>query len=91
MKDESLDLRAAVDHLRGSGVESPEAATAIAEGADVTVDLQKGTVSVDGGTAVAVPPLPPFMQAIIRQGGWMAYLQKSHLKKTYGPEGARGA
>ena len=67
-------------------VESPEASRAVAEGAHVTVDLQKGTVSVDGGPAVAVPPLPPFMQAIIREGGWMAYLEK-----TCGPKGARGA
>ena len=59
-------------------VESPEASEAISEGDAVKVDLLQGTVTIEGKKVVAVPQFPPFMQAIVREGGWMAYLQKIH-------------
>jgi len=59
VKDESLDLRAAVDHLRGSGVESPEAAVILGSGLASFAEGLDGRVSVDyddvpGGPAPAV-------------------------------------
>jgi hypothetical protein len=26
-----------------------------------------------------VPPFPPFMEGIVREGGWMPYLLKQHV------------
>jgi 3-isopropylmalate/(R)-2-methylmalate dehydratase small subunit len=57
-------------------VESPEAAGSISEGDMVAVDLTKGLVAGEDGKHIAIPPFPPFMQTIVREGGWMAYLKE---------------
>jgi 3-isopropylmalate/(R)-2-methylmalate dehydratase small subunit len=58
-------------------VESPEAAGSITEGDVVAVDLTEGFVAGQDGERIPIPPFPPFMQAIVREGGWMAYLKRT--------------
>jgi len=49
-------------------IESPEAAKAIANGDEVSVDFDKGEINT-GGQTFAVPPFPEFIQNIITHGG----------------------
>ena len=48
------------------------------EGDIVTVDLEKGEISLPRGAPVPITPFPPFMEAIVREGGWMRYLQAAY-------------
>ena len=47
----------------------------VQEGDTVTVDLEKGEITVPRGAPIPITPFPPFMEAIVREGGWMRYLQ----------------
>ncbi len=44
------------------------------EGDMLTVDLEKGCVTLPSGREIPVPPFPPFMERIVREGGWIASL-----------------
>jgi 3-isopropylmalate/(R)-2-methylmalate dehydratase small subunit len=53
------------------------AASAVKDGAKVTVDLSAGAVSADDGRAEqAGERLPPFMMAIIEDGGLVPHLKR---------------
>jgi 3-isopropylmalate/(R)-2-methylmalate dehydratase small subunit len=47
----------------------------VKEGDQITVDLKDGVVLLGSGRKLPVTPFPPFMERIIQEGGWMAYLQ----------------
>ncbi len=53
----------------------------VGEGDRLEVDLEAGRIRLPSGESVPVTPFPPFMQEIVRRGGWMLYLQ--------GPAGGR--
>jgi 3-isopropylmalate/(R)-2-methylmalate dehydratase small subunit len=57
-------------------VESPEAAAKIREGESIRIDLIKGVITCASGVQLSVSAFPPFMEAIINKGGWMAYLKE---------------
>jgi 3-isopropylmalate/(R)-2-methylmalate dehydratase small subunit len=57
-------------------VECPGIAAKVKEGDRLTVDLTGGVVILPSGERLAVPPFPPFMEGIVREGGWMPYLLK---------------
>jgi 3-isopropylmalate/(R)-2-methylmalate dehydratase small subunit len=52
------------------------------EGDHLEVDLDSGELVLPTGERRPVSPFPPFMQAIVEQGGWIPYLlsQKSAAK-----------
>jgi len=49
-------------------IESPEAVAAIKNGAEVSIDFDKGEITANGKT-FTVPSFPPFIQNIITHGG----------------------
>lgn len=55
-------------------VEVPGIASAVAEGETISVDLSQGSVQLASGRTVMFSPFPPFMEEIVRKGGWMPYL-----------------
>jgi len=59
-------------------IECPGIAAKVKQGDRLTVDLSAGTIVLPSGERLTVPPFPPFMEGIIREGGWMAYLAKQH-------------
>jgi 3-isopropylmalate/(R)-2-methylmalate dehydratase small subunit len=57
-------------------LESPEAAEKIEEGHNVKVDLSSGTIrNLTTGETYQAAPFPPFMQAIMDQGGLIGYVR----------------
>jgi 3-isopropylmalate/(R)-2-methylmalate dehydratase small subunit len=53
---------------------------AVAEGEELTVDLDGGTVTVGpSGRTLSFPPLPPFMTGILEAGGLIPYLKGRSL------------
>ena len=59
-------------------VECPGIQALVKQGDRVAVDLTAGVVVLASGERLAVPPFPPFMEGIVREGGWMPYLLKHH-------------
>jgi len=59
-------------------VECPGIQASVKQGDRVAVDLTAGVVVLASGERLAVPPFPPFMEGIVREGGWMPYLLKQH-------------
>ncbi len=59
-------------------VESPGAVEALEEGHTVAVDLNRGLITLSSGKEIAISPFPPFMQAIVEEGGWIPYLKKKY-------------
>lgn len=59
-------------------IECPGISAKVKQGDRLTVDLTVGTVTLPSGEKLSVPPFPPFMEGIVREGGWMAYLRKQH-------------
>ena len=59
-------------------VECPGIAAKVKQGDRLSVDLTAGVVILPSGERLPVPPFPPFMEAIVREGGWMPYLLKHH-------------
>jgi 3-isopropylmalate/(R)-2-methylmalate dehydratase small subunit len=57
-------------------IECPGISVKVKQGDRLTVDLTAGTVTLPSGEKLSVPPFPPFMEGIVREGGWMAYLRK---------------
>ena len=55
--------------------ESPEAAAALEEGAEIAIDADNGTVTdLGSGKVHRSQPVPPFMQDLVRAGGRINYL-----------------
>ena len=63
-------------------IECPGIASKVKEGEKVAVDLKNGVITLASGEKITVAPFPPFMERIVKEGGWMAY-----LKAQYGFEG----
>ena len=59
-------------------IECPGITAKVKQADRLTVDLTAGTVILPSGERLSVPPFPPFMEGIVREGGWMAYLAKQH-------------
>lgn len=59
-------------------VECPGIAAKVKHGDRLTVDLTAGEVVLPSGERLSVPSFPPFMEGIVREGGWMPYLLKQH-------------
>lgn len=57
-------------------VESPGAADAVADGDEVWIDYEDGTVEA-GGEAFPFEPYPPVMQRILDAGGLIPYLSET--------------
>ena len=58
-------------------IECPAAAAAIADGDEVSVDMDSGVISdVTTGETFTAAPLPPFVQEIVRCGGIANYVKK---------------
>jgi 3-isopropylmalate/(R)-2-methylmalate dehydratase small subunit len=64
-------------------LECPEAAAALQDGAEISVNLDTGEI-IDLGTAkhYASQPIAPFMQELLADGGLMAHLQKCLKEKS---------
>lgn len=57
-------------------VECPQAAAAIADGREVSVDLDTGVITdVASGASFTAAPFPPFMQGIIEAGGLVPFVR----------------
>ncbi len=57
--------------------EAPEAAAALNNGEEITVDLDTGEIVVPAtGARFKSQPIPPFMQELLADGGLMAHLKK---------------
>ena len=59
-------------------VECPGIGTKVKQGDRLTVDLTAGVVVLPSGERLSVQPFPPFMEGIVREGGWMPYLLNHH-------------
>ena len=58
-------------------IECPAAAAAIADGDEVSVDMDSGVISnVTTGETFTAAPLPPFVQEIVSCGGIANYVKK---------------
>ena len=58
-------------------IECPAAAAAIADGDEVSVDMDSGVIEdVTTGETFTAAPLPPFVQEIVRCGGIANYVKK---------------
>ena len=58
-------------------IEAPEAAAALAEGDQIEISLEEGTVRREGdGKAWAFSPIPDFMMDLVRAGGLMPWLRE---------------
>jgi len=56
-------------------IENAEAAAAVTDGDELTIDLQAGELRWSTGTVV-LPPQPPFVQEMIDSGGIVGWVQK---------------
>ncbi len=54
----------------------------VAEGAEIEVDADGGTIRIVGGKRdpLAIQPVPPFMQELIVDGGLMNHIAKGRMK-----------
>jgi len=55
-------------------IEIPGITKALAEGDAIDVDLSQGSVRLASGRTVQFSPFPPFMEQVVRHGGWVPYL-----------------
>jgi len=61
----------------------PEAFEDIAEGDEVEVTIETGSITnITQGTSYSAEPIPPFMQDIINHGGLMEYVAAQQSKPT---------
>jgi 3-isopropylmalate/(R)-2-methylmalate dehydratase small subunit len=65
-------------------VTCPGISPLVKEGESLSVDLRAGSITLPSGRVLEVPPFPPFMERIVREGGWMPY-----LAAAYGNAGRR--
>jgi 3-isopropylmalate/(R)-2-methylmalate dehydratase small subunit len=64
-------------------LESPQAAAEIAEGHEISVDMNTGVITdLTSGKTYKSQPIPPFMQELLADGGLMAHLKKGLEAKT---------
>ncbi len=57
--------------------ESPQAAAAIRDGQEISVDVDRGIITeLSTGGQYPSQPIPPFMQELLADGGLMAHLKK---------------
>jgi 3-isopropylmalate/(R)-2-methylmalate dehydratase small subunit len=57
--------------------ESPDAAQALENGHEISVDLDTGQITdLASGKVYPSQPIPPFMQELVADGGLMAHLKK---------------
>jgi 3-isopropylmalate/(R)-2-methylmalate dehydratase small subunit len=59
-------------------VECPGIAGKVKEGDTLSVDLSEGRIVLASGETLSVAPFPPFLERIVREGGWMAYLAAAY-------------
>jgi 3-isopropylmalate/(R)-2-methylmalate dehydratase small subunit len=63
--------------------ESPEAAAAIANGQEISVDMDTGVITdLTTGEKYISQPIPPFMQDLLADGGLMAFVKKQLEAKS---------
>jgi 3-isopropylmalate/(R)-2-methylmalate dehydratase small subunit len=63
-------------------LESPEASRALAEGDEVRVDLQAGTITrVGDGDVFPATPFPDFMRELMAAGGLIDYVRRKVQQK----------
>ena len=55
-------------------MEIPGIAAAVKDGEKISVDLAQGSVRLTSGQEMSFTPFPPFMEEIVRSGGWIPYL-----------------
>ena len=60
-------------------VEVPGISSRIKEGDRVEVDLLGGVISLASGEKIRITPFPPFMERIVKEGGWIPYLKAQYL------------
>jgi 3-isopropylmalate/(R)-2-methylmalate dehydratase small subunit len=61
--------------------ESGELWGLVENGMEIEVDAEVGLIRIAGATAtLPIPPVPPFMQALISDGGLMAHIAKGGMK-----------
>ncbi len=63
---------------------APQVYPLVEDGDPVSVDLAGGTVHLKDGGSVAAEPLPPFVLAIVREGGIVGYVRKYGRLPTEG-------
>jgi 3-isopropylmalate/(R)-2-methylmalate dehydratase small subunit len=61
-------------------VECPGILKLAREGETVAVDLAAGSLTLHAGKVIPITPFPPFMERIVREGGWMPYLKAAYGK-----------
>jgi 3-isopropylmalate/(R)-2-methylmalate dehydratase small subunit len=59
-------------------VECPGIGTAVKEGETIDIDLRTGIITPASGKIHHVTPFPPFMEKIVQEGGWIAYLRAQY-------------
>ncbi|MGI6096910.1 MAG: 3-isopropylmalate dehydratase small subunit [Dethiobacteria bacterium] len=63
-------------------LECPEAAKKLREGDEISVDLEKGLITVlDSGCSFQAAAFPPFMRELIAHGGLINYVSQRLLEK----------
>ena len=62
--------------------ESPELWDKVENGAEIEVDADKGLIRISGAPSgpLPIPPVPPFMQELIADGGLMNHIAKGRAK-----------
>lgn len=55
-------------------IECPGLVNRVKDGEKLKINLEEGAITLPSGEIMAIPPFPPFMQAIISHGGWLSYL-----------------
>ena len=58
-------------------IECEGVSRSVKEGDRLEVDLDAGVLTLPSGETRRISPFPPFMQAIVREGGWMPYLLRA--------------
>jgi 3-isopropylmalate dehydratase small subunit len=63
--------------------ESPEAAAALKNGQEISVDMDSGVITdLATGKKYSSQPIPPFMQQLLAAGGLMAFVKKDLEAKS---------
>ena len=59
-------------------VECGGIASKVKEGDVLEIDLSAGALTLASGEKLSVPPFPAFMENIVKEGGWLAYLKAQY-------------
>jgi 3-isopropylmalate/(R)-2-methylmalate dehydratase small subunit len=59
-------------------VECPGISAKVKEGDRIAVDLKGGVISLRSGEKLEIAPFPPFMERIVKEGGWIPYLKAQY-------------